>query len=104
MCEMHELAVEPLARDLLHLEVRVRERQTQQFSTGIAGRADDRNRQTVQHDGSGQGFKTKVQHDGSGQGFKTKVQDEGSTRWFNAMVQRDGSTRWFRTRVQDDGS
>ena len=42
MREVDELAVEPLARDLLHLEIRMREREAQQFAAGVAGRADDR--------------------------------------------------------------
>ena len=41
MREVDELAVEPLARDLLHLEMRMREREAQQFAAGIAGGADD---------------------------------------------------------------
>src|SRR5687768_3721034 len=41
MREMHELAVEPLAGDLLDLELRMRERQTQQLATGVPGRTDD---------------------------------------------------------------
>src|SRR5205085_11842950 len=40
MREMHELAIQPLTGDLLHLEIRMGQRQTQQFAAGIAGGAD----------------------------------------------------------------
>ena len=41
MREVHELAVEALARDLLHLEIRVSEGEAQQFAAGVAGGTDD---------------------------------------------------------------
>ena len=41
MREVHELAVEPLARDLLHLEIRMGEREPEQLAAGVAGGADD---------------------------------------------------------------
>ena len=44
--EVDELAIEPLARDLLHLEMRMGKREAQQFTAGVAGRADDRDRCT----------------------------------------------------------
>jgi hypothetical protein len=50
MREMHELPVETLARDLLHLEIRMGKREAQQFAAGVAGRADDRDRKSVGHD------------------------------------------------------
>ena len=43
MREVDELAIEPFARNLLHLEVGVREREAKQFAPGVAGRADDGN-------------------------------------------------------------
>ena len=43
MREVDELAIEPFARDLLHLEMRMRQREAKQFAAGVAGRANDRN-------------------------------------------------------------
>jgi hypothetical protein len=48
--EMHELAVEPFARDLLHLEMRVGKGETQQLAARISRRANNRNRKTIGHD------------------------------------------------------
>jgi hypothetical protein len=50
MREVHELAVEPLACDLLDLEMGMREGEAKQLATGVAGGADDGNRQAIGHD------------------------------------------------------
>ena len=50
MREVHELPVETLARDLLHLEVRMGERKPEQFAAGVPGRADDGNGKPIGHD------------------------------------------------------
>ena len=49
MREVNELAVEPLAGDLPHVELRMGEQQTQQFAAGVAGRADDGGGETLGH-------------------------------------------------------
>jgi hypothetical protein len=41
MREVDELPVEPLARDLPDLELRMRQRETKQLTAGISGRTND---------------------------------------------------------------
>jgi hypothetical protein len=44
MREVHELPIEPLAGDLFHFELRVREGQTKQLASGVPGGANNRDR------------------------------------------------------------
>ena len=48
--EVHELAVEPLAGDLLYLQIRMCQREAEQFAAGVAGGADDGDRERGSHD------------------------------------------------------
>ena len=52
MREVNELAIEPFARDLLDLEVWMPESETQQLAAGVAGCADDGNREWSGQSGS----------------------------------------------------
>ena len=50
MRKVDELAIEPLARHLPDVEMRMGECEPQQLAAGVAGRTDDRNRKAIGHD------------------------------------------------------